>query len=116
MNDMPERLPSRPLRNWFLAWHIHTGDPANVIARGFDLDPVLVADFLGGDSPLMIGADEALLVCRRLRLDPIRVWEKLLPSGWENEEPEVEVDRLYQLMSGRSTVHGEHLNSADVCC
>ena len=74
MNDMPERLPSRPLRNWFLAWHIHTGDPADVIAKGFDLDPVLVADLLSGEVPLMLPAHEARVVAIRLRICPENFW------------------------------------------
>ncbi len=74
MNELPERLPSRPLRNWFLAWHIHTGDPADVIAKGFDLDPVLVGDLLAGEVPLMISAAEAIEVCRRISSDPVCFW------------------------------------------
>ena len=67
MTVAPERLPSRPLRNWLLAWHIHTGDPGDVIAKGFDLDPILVADLLSGGRPLMIERGEALAICIRLR-------------------------------------------------
>ena len=77
MTDMPDRLPSRPLRNWFLAWHIHTGDPADVIAKGFDLDPVLVAAFLGGQAPLMIRADEAVEVCLKVRMAPAAIWPRV---------------------------------------
>ena len=74
MNPDQERLPSGPLRNWLLAWHIHTGDPADVIARGFDLDPILVADLLSGEVPLMIARGEALAICIRLRLAPDSLW------------------------------------------
>lgn len=80
MNELPERLPSRPLRNWFLAWHIHTGDPADVIAKGFDLDPVLVTDFLTGEVSLMLTGEaltEALRVVRRLRIDAGRLWPQV---------------------------------------
>lgn len=102
MNDMPERLPSRPLRNWFLAWHIHTGDPAEVIAKGFDLDPVLVAEMLGGGAPPMIRTDEALLICRRLRLNSVMVWNRRLPVSWVSEEPELELQRIYRVMAPSS--------------
>jgi len=74
MNDMPERLPSRPLRNWFLAWHIHTGDPVDVIAKGFDLDPVLVDDLLSGEVSLMLRREEAVHICRRIRTSPESFW------------------------------------------
>lgn len=97
MNDMPERLPSRPLRNWFLAWHIHTGDPADVIAKGFDLDPMLVADLLRGEVSLMVPTDEALKVCSSIRVLPGRLWPQLPPSfcGWqsygESGPPQLEI-------------------------
>ncbi len=77
MNELPERLPSRPLRNWFLAWHIHTGDPADVIAKGFDLDSAVVANFLTGDVPLMISAAQAIEVCRRISSDPGCFWGRV---------------------------------------
>lgn len=81
MNNLPDRLPSRPLRNWFLAWHIHTGDPADVIAKGFDLDPVLVADFLRGEVALMLGTGDCLHVCRRIRVAPSRLWPTMPDPG-----------------------------------
>ena len=81
MNELPERLPSRPLRNWFLAWHIHTGDPADVIAQGFDLDPVLVRDLLSGEVPLLMPATEAHAVASRCQLDPADIWPRGKASG-----------------------------------
>ena len=73
-NTLPDRLPSRPLRNWLLAWHITTGDPAEVIARGFDLPVDLVAELLDGAIPLLIDSDQALNICRAARLDPLEMW------------------------------------------
>ncbi len=84
MNELPERLPSRPLRNWFLAWHIHTGDPAEVIAKGFDLEPVLVTDLLTGEVPLMIRTDEAVHICLRIRASPTSFWQ--LPQVGDGPE------------------------------
>lgn len=75
MNSPPDRLPSRPLRNWFLAWHLHTGDPAKVIAKGFDLDLELVADLLSGDAPLMMPSPMVLEICAHLRIAPEAIWE-----------------------------------------
>ncbi len=77
MNSAPGRLPSRPLRNWLLAWHIHTGDPGDVIAKGFDLDPILVADLLSGEAPLMIERGDASAICIRLRLAPEALWSPM---------------------------------------
>ena len=74
MRPTPDRLPSRPLRNWFLAWHIHTGDPADVIARGFDLDTALVTDLLGGEAPLMLDTEVAIEACRMIRVAPEALW------------------------------------------
>lgn len=75
MNTIPVRLPSRPLRNWLLAWHIHTGDPPEVIARGFDLDSSLEADLLSGDAPLVMPSPTGLEICAHLRIAPQAIWE-----------------------------------------
>ena len=73
--DVPERLPTRPLRNWLLAWRIWTGDPPETIARGFDLDEELVVELLGPRPPLMMKSDDAIGVCQSLRLDPSSMWQ-----------------------------------------
>lgn len=70
-----DRLPSRPLRNWFLAWHIHTGDPPEVIARGFDLPVPLVFDLLADQAPLMLAEGEAIEICRSVRVAPADLWD-----------------------------------------
>ena len=103
MNELPERLPSRPLRNWFLAWHIHTGDPADVIAKGFDLDPAVVADFLAGEVPLMLTGQaltEALRLVGRLRIDAARLWPQVdgLRTG-ETDRFDPGLDRLFGQLS-----------------
>ena len=69
MNPIPDRLPSRPLRNWFLAWHVHTGDPPDVMAKGFDLPAELVGELLAKRPPLMLESAVALDVCTRIRAD-----------------------------------------------
>lgn len=74
MSSVPERLPSRPLRNWLVAWHIHTGDPFEVIARGFDLPVQLVVELSGGRPPLMIDRVAAEKVCSKLRVAPAVFW------------------------------------------
>ena len=69
-----DRLPSRPLRNWFLAWHIHTGDSPEVIAKGFGLDEDMVIELLSREVPLMLSRDGAIDICRQIRVDPSAVW------------------------------------------
>lgn len=73
--EPPDRLPTRPLRRWLLAWRIYTGDPPETIAQGFDLDPGLLADLLGPRPPLMLMTDEALAISAKLRLDPSELWD-----------------------------------------
>lgn len=86
----PDRLPSKPLRNWLLAWHIHTGDPPVVIARGFDLPSQLVVELLGGRPPLMIDMVVAERLCCNLRVAPGVFWpflERGATSGRCHVEP-----------------------------
>ncbi len=83
MSQTPERLPSRPLRNWFLAWHIHTGDSPEVIAKGFDLDVELVADLVSGDTPLMVDTQVAIHACRAIRVAPSAFWPSI--SSWPTD-------------------------------
>lgn len=77
MNPIPDRLPSRPLQNWFLAWHLHTGDPVEVIAKGFDLDVEVVADLLNGEVSLMLTTKLAIDFCRRIRVAPAELWSSV---------------------------------------
>jgi len=74
-----DRLPSWPLRNWFLAWHIHTGDPPEVIAKGFDVDEEIVVDLLSGEASLMMETSAALAICCNLRVDPQELWPRVDP-------------------------------------
>ncbi len=76
MNPDEDRRPSKPLRNWLLAWHIHTGDPLQVIATGFDLPVELVADLLGPRPPLMLGRVIAERVCAKIRVSPAVFWSR----------------------------------------
>lgn len=87
MSTTPDRLPTRPLRNWLLAWHIHTGDSPEMIAKGFDLPIELVADLLSGRAPLMMNVKEGLNVCQYLRVAPSLLWPKNLPC-----QDQLEVD------------------------
>lgn len=98
MNTIPDQLPARPLRNWFLAWHLHTGDPPKVIAKGFDLDGELVAELLGDEAPLMLRFDEAMDVCHRLRIDPRTRWTSGLAPPWETERLDAVVENLVGLL------------------
>ncbi len=101
MSTVPERLPSRPLRNWLLAWHILTGDPAYVIAKGFDLDPVLVVDLLSAEVPRMLPASEMVGICRLLRIDQRELWDRVAPPSWPVESASHDHVRLQQQLSGR---------------
>ncbi len=100
MKPDQDQLPSKPLRNWLLAWHIHTGDPADVIARGFDLDPVLVADLLSGEIPSMLPASEMVGICRLLRIDQQELWDRVGPPSWPVECAPHDHVRLEQQLSG----------------
>lgn len=80
-SDIPHRLPSRPLRNWLLAWRIWTGDPPEMIARGFDLDARLVEELLGPRPPLVLERSLAVHMCAKLRLEPGELWADL-PAGF----------------------------------
>lgn len=55
----PEMVPTRPLRNWLLAWQLWTGDPPSVIANGLGLDAVLVSELLADGHPRMLSVDVA---------------------------------------------------------
>lgn len=55
----PDTVPTRPLRNWLLAWQIWTGDTPATIACGFGLDPELVVELLADGHPRMLSLDEA---------------------------------------------------------
>ncbi len=76
MNSIPDRLPSRPLHNWFLAWHIHTGDSPELIAKGFGLDQLLVEDLLSPAAPRQVSDEDAQAVLSACRLDSRDLW------GW----------------------------------
>lgn len=80
-----DRLPTRPLRRWLLAWRIWTGDPTETIAQGFDLAPRIVAELLGPRPPLMLMADEALAISAKLRLDPSELWDGVRNAGHESD-------------------------------
>lgn len=83
--EPPDRLPTRPLRRWLLAWRIYTGDPPKTIAQGFDICPRIVAELLGPRPPLMLMADEALAIGAKLRLDPSQLWVGVRNTGHESE-------------------------------
>ena len=83
--EQPDRLPTRPLRRWLLAWRICTGDPPETIAKGFDLAPRIVAELLGPRPPLMLMADEALAISAKLRLDPSEIWDGVRNTGQESD-------------------------------
>lgn len=107
MNPIRDRLPSRPLRNWFLAWHIHTGDSAEVIAQGFDLDPEVVADLVSGDAPLMLDTEVAMEACRMIRVAPDALWpataRPLVESALACDDPWAEMPaHLSEALAGQS--------------
>ncbi len=102
--DLPKRLPSRPLRNWLLAWRIWTGDPPETIARGFDLDETLVAELLGPRPPLMLSTEAAFEQCSNLRINPANLWSQIGPRADPHEsEPIVNDERVLEILS---VLHG----------
>lgn len=50
-----------PIRMFLYRWMIETGDPVEVIAKGFDLEVVMVAEILGGRITRLRAADMAIL-------------------------------------------------------
>jgi len=95
-----DRLPSRPLRNWFLAWHIHTGDPPEVIARGFGLEEEIVTELISGEAPLMMSKNTAVEVCRQVRIDPADFWIMTeAKCGWAADPIEPAVAHLVDLLA-----------------
>ena len=66
-------LPSSPLVVRLVSWAITTGDDVSTMARGFDLPEQLVGFLLAAKST-RLDVENAALICRRLRLDPIEVW------------------------------------------
>lgn len=88
--EQPDRLPTRPLRRWLLAWRICTGDPPETIAKGFDLCPRIVAELLGPRPPLMLMADEALVISAKLRLEPSELWVCVRRAGHKSDSVEVD--------------------------
>ena len=70
-------VPARPLRQWLVAWQLHTGDPAHLIARGFDLDPGLVADLLGPEPPRMLQRSAAERAMRGLGGTIDELWAEI---------------------------------------
>jgi len=94
-----DRLPSRPLRNWFVAWHIHTGDPPEVIAKGFDLDEEIVVELLSGEGSLMMDEHTAIELCAKTRLDPRLLWPTgHLTPAWL-VEPYLEMNGVVDVLS-----------------
>ena len=65
----PEPMVSAdPIRMFLYRWMIETGDPIEVVARGFDLDVREVWEIVSGDRRLMPGVD-ARRICALLELD-----------------------------------------------
>ncbi len=61
-------VSAEPIRMFLYRWMIETGDPVEVIAKGFDLEVVMVAEILGGRITRLRAADIANLK-RQLSLD-----------------------------------------------
>lgn len=68
---LPDRITPEPMvdadpiRMFLYRWMIETGDPIEVVAKGFDLSPVLLAKLLSG-STRRLDASEYRRVSRRL--------------------------------------------------
>lgn len=64
-----DMVPTRPLRNWLIAWQVWTGDQPTTIATGFGLDAGLVVELLAEGHPRMLRADAAMAVADALSVD-----------------------------------------------
>lgn len=97
MNSINDaRLPARPLRNWLLAWQAHTGDPVDVVARGFGLDVAWVTELLGPEPPLLLHRSEALAASAALRIGPGDLW----PGEKDTADAALETDPLWADVTG----------------
>lgn len=101
-----DRVPSRPLRHWLIAWTITTRDPPELTARGFDLDADLVLDLLSPEPPRMLDVTVAREVCRRLRAHPVELWRTDIaqlvgPCDWPTEPLWAEVDPVVARFAAR---------------
>lgn len=105
MNPDQDRLPSKPVRNWLLAWHIHTGDPPELIAKGFDLDPLLVEDLLGPALPRWISVVDARAVLFACRLDSRDLWGWCSDSSSRGDICPLTTDLPASLLSGLGLSH-----------
>ena len=56
-----------PIRMFLYRWMIETGDPVEVIAKGFDLDVGWVADLIGGQIA-GVGSVDFVELCSKLSL------------------------------------------------
>jgi len=50
-----------PIRIFLIRWMIETGDPIEVVARGFDLDAVLIHDIVSGETRWLSFRDESVI-------------------------------------------------------
>ncbi len=57
-----------PIRMFLHRWMIETGDPIEVVAKGFDLSPHVVLDLVSGERRRLRSA-EASQIMKRLGLD-----------------------------------------------
>ena len=68
-SSVPERMVSAdPIRMFLYRWIIETGDPIEVVAKGFDVDLEQAKQLLSG-SIRVVGAAEATNLRSRLGLD-----------------------------------------------
>jgi len=67
----PEPMVSAdPIRMFLYRWMIETGDPIEVVAKGFGLDEELVAATISGDSALLTEtAERRIRRCLGMALD-----------------------------------------------
>ena len=62
-----------PIRMFLYRWMIETGDPVEVVAKGFALDRDQVVDLLSGELRYLTYSD-AVGLCGQLQLEPGEVW------------------------------------------
>ncbi len=62
-----------PIRMFLYRWMIETGDPVEVVAKGFALGRDQVVDLLSGELRYLTYSEAARL-CGRLQLEPGEVW------------------------------------------
>lgn len=86
-----------PIRMFLYRWMIETGDPIEVVAKGFDLEVGLIRGLLGR-SPRAFTRREASAIARKLRLVP-----EDSQNSWDCAEASAEIGEVAERRIVEST-------------